>query len=353
MTAPRARMRDVAAAAGVSVAAVSRHLSGKLRLPEATARRIDRAVERLGYQAHLQARRLSTGRSETLGLVVPDIANPFFALLADAVQAEAELAGFELLILATRNRPDRELAALARMRANRVDGVLFVTNHADDGALARALATVGPAVLLDEDVAGAALPRVFADNRVGGRLAAEHLLAHGHRRLAILGGPPGLLSTAERHGGFRDAARSGGAEVVAEAFGEYDASAGRIAAHRMLSARHPPDAVFATSGETALGLLDAARMLGVRVPERLSVVAFDDTGPLHLLAPPLTAIRQPVEELGRRGVQALLASLRGQPPRAAGAEVLPVELIERGSVARRPGTSHPGAAASLHAITGG
>ncbi len=327
-----ARVKDVAAAANVSAAAVSRYLNGKLTLPQGTADRIDAAITRLQYQTNPHARRLSLGRSETLGLVVPDIANPFFAILADAIQQAAEAEGFEVLIAATRNRLERELAALDRFGQQRTEGILFVTNHADDGTLARRFDPHHPVVLLDEDIAGTTAPKLFVANETGGRLAAEHLLAHGHRRLGILGGPPGLMSGLERHRGFRTALAAAGAELVFEDHGDYSVNAGRLGAHRMLSMARPPTAVFATSDATVLGLLDATRMRGVAVPGALSVVGFDDIGPWHLLDPPLTAIRQPVEDLGRGGVKLLLAAMRGTA--TPDASRLPVELISRGTVAR-------------------
>ena len=333
-----AGVRDVAAAAQVSVATVSRYLNGKLVLPPETAARIDAARLRLNYRANPHAQRLSRGRSDTLGLVIPDIANPFFAVLADAIQREAELEGMEVLIAATRNRLDREVAALDRLGRQGTDGVLFVTNHADDGTLAQALCAIPHAVLLDEDVTGTTVPKLFADNLVGGRLAAEHLLAQGHRRVAILGGPAGLLSAQERHRGFQDAIAAGGGAVVFTDSGDYTIEAGRRGADAMLASPACPTAVFATSDQTALGMLDAARMRGVAVPGALSLIGFDDIGPWHLLDPALTVIRQPVEELGRRGVQLLLATIAGReaacPPR------LPVELIVRASVAPPRAPTH-------------
>ena len=323
----------MAEAAGVSVTTVSRYLNGRLVLPGDTSARIDDAIRVLAYQPNPHARRLSLGRSEAIGLVIPDIANPFFAILADAIQQEAEAEGFELLISTTRNRIGRELADLARFGRERTEGVLFVTNHADDGTLARAIAGGGATVLLDEDVAGTDVPKLFVDNEAGGRLAARHLIARGHRRLGILGGPPGLLSSNERHGGFHAAVAEAGGDcrVVFEDFGDYTAARGRAAAHGMFDLASPPTAVFATSDETALGLLDAAQARGVAVPRCLSVVAFDDIGPWHLLDPPLTAIRQPVEALGRGGVRLLLGAMKRQP--AGAIARLPVKLVERGSVA--------------------
>jgi len=326
-----AGVRDVAAAARVSVATVSRYLNGKLVLPPETAARIDAATTRLNYRANPHARRLSRGRSDTLGLVIPDIANPFFAVLADTIQREAEVEGLEVLIAATRNRLDREVAALDRLGRQGTDGVLFVTNHADDGTLARALQAIPHAVLLDEDVADTTMPKLFADNVEGGQLAADHLLAHGHRRVGILGGPTGLLSAEERHRGFRSRMEAGGGTVVFTDCGDYTIEAGRQGADAMLATASPPTAVFATSDQTALGVLDAARIRGVAVPDTLSLIGFDDIGPWHLLNPALTVIRQPVEELGRRGVQLLLATIAGRV--TSGPQRLPVELVVRASVA--------------------
>ncbi|MFT8246645.1 LacI family DNA-binding transcriptional regulator [Roseomonas sp. BN140053] len=327
----------MACATGLSVAAVSRFLNRTLDLPPETAGRIEKAIKTLGYRPNPHARRLSRGRSDTIGLIVPDIANPFFALLVDAVERAAEERGSDLLVCATRNRVSHELRELSRLGRDYADGLLFVTNHADDGALAQAIASVGKVVLLDEDVPGVWAPRVFADNHRGGMLAARHLLAAGHRRLAFLGGPRGLLSTVERHAGFAEAVHAAdpAARIVFEDYGDYSAAQGRSAAERLLRAVPSATAVFATSDETALGVLAAARALAVPVPEALSVVAFDDVGPLHLLDPPLTAIRQPVAEIGRSGVETLLDYIAGLPVPAQPRR-LPVVLVERGSVAPPP-----------------
>ena len=327
-------LKDVARQAKLSVAAVSRVLNRSLILPEETAARIQAAVETLRYQPNAHARRLSRGKADTIGLIVPDIANPFFALLADAVEREAEADGVDLLLCATRNRPARERHEVARLDQSLVDGLLFVTNHIDDGTLAAAIASAGHVVLLDEDVAGVVVPKVFADNRAGGALAARCLLQAGHRRLAFLGGPRGLQSTEERRAGFRDAVRAAGpaAEIAFESFGDYTAAEGRTATERMLALPNRATAAFATSDETALGLLEAARRQGVCIPDALSVVAFDDVGPLALLHPPITAVRQPAAAIGSCGVRVLLGRLAGAPMPTEPVR-LPVALIERASVA--------------------
>jgi LacI family transcriptional regulator len=328
-----ARIRDVAAAAEVSPAAVSRYLNGSLSLPHATAERIDRAIRRLDYRPNPHARRLSLGRSETIGLVLPDIANPFFARLAASIEEAADRAGLGLVLSATLNRQGRELDYIERMRRNHVDGLIFVTNHADDGTLCRALNAAPGVILIDEDVPGARVPKVFCDNDQGGFLAGRHLLAAGHRRIAFIGGPPGLMSTKERRAGLgRAVAAVPGAAVMWESFGPYTLAEGARAAAGLLAAEPRPSAIFAGSDELVLGLLPVLREAGLRVPDEISIVGFDDIGPLHLLDPPVSAIRQPVAAIGERAV-ALLAAPPADPPPC---ERLPVRLVERSSVAAPP-----------------
>jgi LacI family transcriptional regulator len=327
-----ARVKDVAALAEVSVTTVSRYLNADLTLPSATAARIDAAVRQLDYQPNRLARSLSLGRSNTIGLVVPEIANPFFAHLAAAVENAAEAEGMGLLLCATLNRLDRELDYLERLRSHQVDGLIFLTNHGDDGTLARRIAALGSIVLLDEDVGGTGVPKLFCDNIQGGQLAGEHLLAAGHRRLGFIGGPQGLMSSTERLEGLRAAvAGLPGASLAWTSSGPHTPEQGRCAAAEWLALPERPSALFLGSGALLQGFLEAVQEAGLSVPTDVSLVAFDDIGPLHLFNPPITAIRQPVAEFGRRSVALLCARLRGEP---SGTPVrLPVELVERQSVA--------------------
>lgn len=327
-----ARVKDVAALAEVSVTTVSRYLNAGLVLPPATAARINDAVRQLDYHPNRLARSLSLGRSNTIGLVVPEIANPFFAHLAAAVESAAEAEGMGLLLCATLNRLDRELDYLQRLRSHQVDGLIFLTNHHDDGALAQHIGALDSIVLVDEDVTGTSVPKLFCDNVQGGRLAGEHLLAAGHRRLGFVGGPPGLMSTDERLEGLRAAAAAiPGATVAWTSTGPHVPEQGHAAAAEWLAMPDPPTALLLGSGVLLSGFLEAVRDAGLVVPDDLSLVAFDDVGPLHLFNPPVTAIRQPVAEFGHRSVALLCARLRGEPP---GAPIrLPVELVERRSVA--------------------
>jgi LacI family transcriptional regulator len=323
-----AKLKDVAAAAGMSVATISRDQNNNLTLPPATVERIEKAIRALDYRPNPHARRLSLGRSDVIGLVLPDIANPFFAHLAAAVEEAADAIGLEVMLSATLNSLRRELAYIERMRRNHLDGLIFVTNHGDSGDLARAINAAGRVVLADEDVRGAKGAKVFCDNERGGFLAGQHLALFGHKLLGFVGGPTDLMSGVERAQGFRRAAKDNKARILAELFGAYSVAHGRAAAEVLLQTRPRPTGVFAASDEISFGLLAQFKLRGIRLPEEISVVGFDDVGPLELFDPPLTTIRQPIAEMGRRAVElvrdpaAVLEPLR-----------LPVELVVRRSVA--------------------
>ncbi len=334
-----ASLKDVAKAAGVSVTTVSRFLNGTLDLPERTRTAVESAIRTLNYLPNPHARRLSRGRSDTIGLVIPDVATPFFATLVAAIEAEADRRGLGLTLHVTLNRREREQSYLQAVQRNQVDGLIFVTNHPDDGTLARAINDSGQVVVLDEDVAGTSVPKLFCDNEMGGYLAGRHLAEAGHRRVLFIGGADAMLSGARRFAGFRRALTGawGDGARIERYEGEYLAEFGRAAAQRLLASRLDVTAVFATSDEIAIGVLEVLNAAGVRVPQDLSLVGFDDVGPLHLFAPAVTAVRQPVRDLGIRALALLLETDWSDPENLPSEERLPVTLIQRNSVAPRIG----------------
>lgn len=331
-----ASLKDVAKEAGLSPAAVSRHLNGSLELPEETRARIEAAVRRLGYRPNPHARRLSLGRSDTITLIVPDIANPFFATLAATVERSASNRGMIVQLHATSNREEREIAVLELAADHRSDGVVFCTNRRPGPDVAEAIAALPRAVIVDEAVPGASAPHIFADNAQGGYLAGRHLAQCGHRRVAYLGGDPALMSTKLRSEGLKRGLRtgSGGAEVgVRVLSGRHDVASGRALAAELLDSAGDETAIFVGSDELAIGVIETLRERGVRIPEDMSLVSFDGARALHLYDPPVTAVRQPARKLGERAVELLLDGDwddRTLPDRV---EYLPVELIERASVA--------------------
>lgn len=323
------KLGDVARAASLSSASVSRYLNGSLRLPPETARRIDAAVASLGYRPHPHARSLSRGKTDTIGLLLPEVANPFFSRLAAAVEAAADARGLGVMLCSSLNRPEREVDYLARLRRNFVDGLLFATNHPDDGTLARAVNEAPGVVLIDEDIEGTAVPKVFSDNDQGGRFAAAHLLGFGHAEVAYVGGPRGLMSARERGAGFARTIREAGHTVAAERFGAYSRQHGEDAARDLLE-RHPEvTGIFVGSDEILMGVLTMLRDRGLKVGTDISVVTFDDAAPLDMLDPPITAIRQPISAIGALALERMLD---GGGPEGPSVERLGVELVPRASV---------------------
>lgn len=327
-------IRDVARAAGVSVTSVSRHLNGQIRLPGPTALKIEQAAAHLGYRPNALARRLTRGRSETLGLVTADIAYPLFAAIASASEAEAARHGYSLLMFNSRNIAENEVSFLARLEDRQVDGILLLTNHPDDGRLVKCINRTGKVVLVDEDVPGAQAPRVFADNIGGGLVATRHLIENGHRRIGVIAGPRGLLSTTERLAGFLRALDEAG--LVADdrhvVHCDYAEEPAYHAFLDLFSQASPPTAVFTFGDMLALGAMRAARSAGLRIPQDVSLVSFDDIRNADLLSPALTTVRQPAAEFGRRGVAMLLDLISGRKTDAL-TERIGVELVVRASVA--------------------
>jgi LacI family transcriptional regulator len=328
-----ATLQEVALTAGVSKTTVSRYLNKSIELPAATIARIDAAIARHDYRPNVLARRLSTGRTEAIGLVVPEIREPFFAELASAVEDEAERHGYTIFISSTRSDRAREIASLNRLSDHHVDGLILLTNTLDDGSLAKVIGKRRNVVLLDEDIPNVSVPRVFVENEAGAHRATRHLIDRGHRVIGFLGGPPGLLSSEERYAGFRRAMAEAGLSPADELVrrGSFSPDFARLAVLEILRSGAPPTAIFASSDYLALGAVAGLRQAGVDVPRKMSLIAFDDTPVGALLTPALSAIRQPIEAIGRAGFQALYAQLnRKTAPRLTR---LPVELIERDSVA--------------------
>jgi LacI family transcriptional regulator len=334
----KATITDVASLAKVSPTTVSRWLNGSIRLPQATGERIRTAVTELRYQPHAQARRLSRGRAEAIGIIVPDISNPFFSLLAGEAERVAVAASYDVVIWSSRNQLERELACFDRLASGYIDGLLLITNHADDGQLAERVArTPERVVIVDEDVPETAVPKFFVDNEHGGYLATRHLINNGHRRIVHMGGPRGVMSAIERCNGWRRALAEAGVAVAEEwrIASEYEVDQARADAAALFSLTPMPTAVFAGSDAIALGILYHARERGIRIPDDLSLVGFDGMPITALLQPALTTIGQPIDSLGRLGAERLLAAIDGDGPAVSETIRLPVSLVVRASVAKR------------------
>lgn len=323
-------MKDVAQSAGVSVATVSRFLNGTLELPAPTRERIEKAVESLNYQPNPHARRLSLGRSDTIALILPDIANPFFAGIAAAMEARAAELGKMVTLHATMNRSKREVAALELASRNLVDGLIFLTNHTPAPDVVKQINRFPRAVILDEDIVGVNAPRVLCDNEMGGFLAGELLHKAGHRKVAYIGGRKDLFSTSVRLDGLRRGMQD--IEPTRRYVGDHAAESGRELAQKFLEERLGETALFVGSDELTVGVLEVFKGNGIRVPEDISVISFDNVRSLHLFDPAITAVEQPVHALGCRAIELLLDPDWEKEGFRNTKELLPVTLIERRSV---------------------
>lgn len=332
----RVLLSDVASHAGLSKATVSRYLNNSIVLPQETIARIESAIAELDYRGNSLARRLSKGGSETLGLVLPDITNPFFAELADAAEEAAFEHGYSLVLCITRNNPEKETQFIRWLDTCQVDGLLFTTNRPDNGLLCREIQRHQRIVLLDEDIPGSKVPKVFADNVQGGFIATQQLIAAGHQQIAFIGGPDELMSVRERYQGFCTALAQAGLYCPPKwvMYGEYQREFGQQALHTLFSKAIRPTAIFAASDFLVLGLLDGLRELGLRAPEDLSLVGFDDASYADFTQPRISTIRQPARELGRTAVSLMLRLLKGEENVPAETR-LPITWIGRDSIQSR------------------
>lgn len=334
-----ATLSDVADEAGVSPTAVSRYLNNRIDLPLATRERIDAAIAKLDYRPNLLAKRLSTGKSEAISLITPEISNPFFAQLAAAIEAEAQRHGYAVYMSSTHGNQGQEIAAIQRLQDQHVDGLIMMTNRPDDGRLAAALRLNQNVVLLDEDIPGVLTPRVFVENAHGAYLATRHLIDAGHRDIGLVSGPPDLMSVVERLAGYEQAMGEAGLPIRPEwvLLGEYSRNYGVSAAEQLLVGAERPTAVLACSDYIAIGILQAVRRAGLDVPRALSLVGFDDMAFAELVDPPLTTVRQPIADMGRIAFERLLALINKTEVEPE--TRLPVSLIVRKSVQNLKGNT--------------
>jgi len=325
------RRTDVARLAGTSPAVVSYVLNGGPRPVSARTRaKVLAAIEQLGYRPNSIARSLRMSRTMTLGLVIPDNANPFFAELARAIEEEAFAHGFTLLMGNAAESDERQTTYVRTFLARQVDGLFIVPAHGHAGFLPEVERSGTPWVSLDRQVPGATAPSVLVDNHGGAREATNHLLAHGRRRIACVAGPRDVMPATDRVSGWRDALTEAGIaraemSVVHTEFGR---RAGYRAARELLAQAKRPDAIFVASDEQAVGVLRAVSEAGLRCPDDVAVASFDGIPGAAYSTPALTTMGQPFAALGRAALAHLLAQQAGT---TAPTEVLPVTLVRRGS----------------------
>jgi DNA-binding LacI/PurR family transcriptional regulator len=323
----------VAAAAGVSKTTVSHVLSGNRPVARATAARVRRVIDELGYRPNTLARSLKMARSQTIGLVVPDVTNPFYPALARGLQAALVDSGYLLLLADTGGDPDAERAFIAEALQRRVDALVVSAFGLTEEELDRLAGAVVPVVAVGAELAGSRLDCVTADDERVAADAVAHLRARGHERIGTIAGPAGTAVADRRLRGFSQALeREGRFDATLVAYGDFTRDGGRAAAHALV--RDPaerPTALFCANDLMAIGALDAARAAGLAVPGDLAVVGVDDIDAAGLVVPALTTVRIPSGDIGRVAGELLLSRMEPEARRAPRTILVGHELVERDS----------------------
>jgi LacI family transcriptional regulator len=334
----RATIRDIADLAGVSIATVSRVLNDRPDVAPETRETVLQVVREHGFSTNRGARGLSSGRTGIVGLTLPLVADAYFGpILSGASEALYEQ-DMRIMLCPTLHEHDREVSLLDRLMRGTTDGAILMLPEESTDELLRLQEYGYPFVVVDpREAPPPGIPCVAAMHASGAKAATEHLLELGHRRIAAIGGIPGWYANDERMIGFRAALAAAGLlpdpELLREA--DWRIPRGEEAAAELLSLPEPPTAIFAFNDNVAIGVLNVARKLGLRVPEDLSVVGFDDTFQATIVTPHLTTVRQPLAELGRIGVSLLSRLIEGQRLEALRLE-LATTLVIRDSTGPAP-----------------
>ncbi|MGH7561337.1 MAG: LacI family DNA-binding transcriptional regulator [Gemmatimonadales bacterium] len=324
-------IRDVARAAGVSVATASRALNDSPLVTAETRERVHRSAASLRYTPHSGARSLITSRTHTLGVLLPDLYGEFFSEMIRGIDQTAQRAGFHCLVASARHSGPMLEAALRSLRG-RVDGLILMSPEFTGDLSRRTLLPEFPVVLVHCPPSDLAYDSLMIDNVEGARIMVRHLAGLGHRRIAIIRGAEGNFDAAERLRGYRAALAEEGlpADPALEPPGDFSEESGARAVRLLSALEHPPTAIFAANDCMAIGALSALRDLGRRVPVDVALGGFDDIPMAQYVSPPLTSVRVDIAELGERAAGLVLERIAGTP-RPPVRQILPTTLIVRQS----------------------
>lgn len=331
-------IKDVARHANVSVATVSRALNGHPNVAEDVRKRVLDVANRLRYSPHHAARSLSSRRTQTIGVVLPDLYGEFFSELVRGIDQVARERGLHLLVSSYHGNPTEQGAALRTMRG-RVDGLLLMSPFvAGAEGLASELPPM-PVVLMNPALAVERLPAVGVDNHGGAVAMMRHLVAAGHRRIAFIAGPEDNFDASERLRGYRDALAQLAPGVQPWVLpGNFDEASGHAAGQQLLEGGERPDAVFAANDMMALGCLFALGQAGLRVPRQVALAGFDDIPLSRYVDPPLTTMRVEIAELGARAIRRLLDGDPGADGAGSRPDLIEPRLVVRASSGGPPDT---------------
>lgn len=333
-----ATIKDVARAAGVSVATVSRVYNGSARVRDDTRDLVRQVASDLGYSPNGAARSLITSRSHTIGVLLPDLYGEFFSEVIRGIDLAAQRGKYHLLLSSARHDGPELEAALRSMRG-RVDGLIVMSPELDAGAARRSLPENFPVLLLNTPPSDAGFGSMAVQNFEGARTMVSHLARLGHRRIAFIRGAERNFDAAERLRGYRAALEAEGIahDPALELPGDFSEEAGHRAAVALLAFDHRPTAVFAANDGMAIGALSAFREAGLKVPTDMALGGFDDIPMGRYLEPALTSVHVDISALGERATVRLLDMLHDASTPDLRRETLPTTLVVRRSCGAQPG----------------
>ncbi|GAB4402771.1 MAG: substrate-binding domain-containing protein [Anaerolineales bacterium] len=306
-------IKDIARAAGVSHSTVSRALADSPLVREETRERIKQLAQEMGYSPHALARSLVTRRTQTVGVVVTTIADPFVSEIVRGLEETGQNHGYTIILCNSNAEPRRELAAVKALREKRVDGIIVTASRIGDLYLPLLEDFGVPIVLINNQQTGKYVYSIGTDDLRGGQIATEHLLSLGHTRIAYIASPNNVNSSQARMEGYRAALEAAGIafDPALVADGDGRPAAAMRATEHLLSRGVRPTAIFCYNDMTAIGTMRALRKAGIRVPDDISVVGYDDIPIVEYLDPPLTTIRQRKYDMGCMAMDMLLRLLNG------------------------------------------
>jgi LacI family transcriptional regulator len=331
-------IKHVAVAAGVSTATVSRVLSGLAGVGADIGDRVREAIRSLGYQPNRVARSLRVRTTRTIGVIVPDIENPFFTRVVRGIEEVLQAAEYSLLLANSNEIPARERISFTTLQAEGVAGVIFTAVEGQRLDYCDLLSPRLPMVAVSRVLLGLKVDTVTVNNAEGGRMAVAHLIGLGHRRIGLISGPMGISTARDRQAGYEKAFQEAGLPLPSDMiqYADFRQTGGYSAMGQLLQMRVPPSAVFAGSNLMTLGALQAIHERGFEIPGQIAIVGFDDMPWAVSLQPPLTVVAQPAFEVGMAAARLLLERLR-EPDRPIRHIVLETRLVVRASCGSRPG----------------
>lgn len=325
-----ATISDVAREAGVAPMTVSRAINGHPHVKPETLIKVQEAIAKLSYSPNQAARMLMGQRSNSIALVIPELRNPFFAVVANGVQTAARSNGSLVWMVASNNDVRIERQEIEKLLSYNVDGILLIPSNPGHRYLKELLRTNVPVVSIDLPIESGAADSVVIENRQSSQEAVEHLIGHGREQILCVGGWPDLFTIRERIAGYESAMRKAGLQrkVLTD---PYDLPATRRAIEQMLRRKNPRAAIFSLNQLTTEIILTLLEDMGVSVPEQVGFIGFDDFSLASIFKPRLTVVRQPTEELGACAARILFERLGSKEPLPRRRTVLPTELVVRES----------------------